>query len=56
MKYIFITLSLLIIFTGCSKTWKGVKQDSSTAWEKTKDATSKAYDDTKKAIHNSTAD
>lgn len=56
MKYIMTIMALLFVFTGCSKTWQGLKDDSSTAWEKTKDASSKAYKDTKKAVNEATAD
>jgi len=33
------------IFSGCSKTWSGIKSDSKSAWK-----------NTKSAIHNATAD
>jgi predicted small secreted protein len=39
---VFMTLSM--IMSGCSKTWSGVKQDSSEAW-----------DTSKKAVHEATA-
>ncbi len=39
---VFMTLSM--IMSGCSKTWSGVKQD-----------TSKAWDTSKKAVHEATA-
>ena len=39
---VFMTLSM--IMSGCSKTWNGIKQDSSEAW-----------DSSKKAVHNATA-
>lgn len=47
---------LLLAITGCSKTWQGVKQDSSSAWEATKEGSTKAYDSTKKAVHDATSD
>lgn len=54
---ILISLTMMLLFiTGCSKTWQGVKQDSSSAWEATKEGTAKAYDSTKKAVHDATAD
>ncbi len=66
MKYIVSLSVLLVLFTGCSKTWEGVKKDSSSAWkstkktssnawEATKEGTSKAYQSTKEAIHEATA-
>ncbi len=41
MVVIFIGLSM--IMSGCTRTWNGVKQDSSKAW-----------DSSKKAVHNAT--
>ncbi|WP_419769638.1 MAG: entericidin EcnAB [Candidatus Marinarcus sp.] len=49
-----LTLLLGTLFLGCSKTWEGVKEDSSTAWEKTKEGTKKAVDVTKEKIHEAT--
>lgn len=39
-----IFMSLSMMMSGCSKTWNGIKQDSSEAW-----------DSSKKAVHNATA-
>lgn len=39
-----ILMSLGMMMSGCSKTWNGIKQDSSEAW-----------DSSKKAVHNATA-
>ena len=39
---LFMTLSMIL--SGCSKTWSGVKED-----------TSKAWDTSKKAVHDATA-
>lgn len=39
-----ILMSLSMMMSGCSKTWNGIKQDSSEAW-----------DSSKKAVHNATA-
>ena len=48
MKHIWITLILGLVISGlmsgCSKTWSGVKQDTSTAWK-----------GTKKVVHEATA-
>ena len=55
MKYVLSMTIVLVILSGCSKTWQGVKQDSSTAWENTKDVSSKAYKSTKNAVHEATA-
>ncbi|MCF6339203.1 MAG: entericidin EcnAB [Sulfurimonas sp.] len=30
-------LSVLLLNSGCSNTWQGVKKDSSSAWKKTKE-------------------
>ncbi len=35
-------LSILILSSGCSATWEGVKEDSSNAWSSTKDTIHKA--------------
>ena len=56
MKNTIILFFILIFLTGCSKTWEGVKADSSDAWEATKEGSSKAYKSTKRAIHDATAD
>lgn len=48
MKKFFIVLSVIaavLIVSGCSATWEGVKDDSSRAWQNTKEG-----------IHNATAD
>ena len=48
MKKIMLTIlafSLLGAFSGCSKTWSGVKQDSKNAWHSTKST-----------VHEATAD
>lgn len=48
MKKILIVLSVLVgvlVMSGCSGTWEGVKDDSSKAWQNTKEG-----------IHNATAD
>ncbi|WP_198304464.1 hypothetical protein [Arcobacter vandammei] len=61
MKKVLIFLSFIMIFTGCSSTYKGVKEDSKEAWDSTKkvskevwngtkEVASEIYDDTKKAI------
>jgi len=39
-----VLMTLSMIMSGCSKTWSGVKQDSSEAW-----------DTSKKAVHEATA-
>ena len=39
-----VLMTLTMIMSGCSKTWNGVKQD-----------TSKAWDTSKKAVHEATA-
>ena len=39
---VFMTLSMIL--SGCSKTWSGVKED-----------TSKAWNSSKKAVHNATS-
>ena len=45
MKKLLMLLGLAtLIFSGCSKTWSGIKQDSS-----------EVYQDTKGAIHEATA-
>ena len=46
-----ILLLALILNTGCSNTWSGVKSDSSEAWAKTKTGSKKAWDSTKEGIH-----
>jgi phage-related minor tail protein len=56
MKNSIILFFILIFLTGCSKTWEGVKADSSDAWESTKENSEKAYESTKKAIHKATSD
>ncbi|WP_309498627.1 entericidin EcnAB [Sulfurovum sp.] len=38
-----VLMGLSMIISGCTKTWSGVKQDSSKAWYKSK-----------KAVHNAT--
>lgn len=56
MKSILVTLFISIfVLSGCA-TWKGVKEDSSTAWDATKEGSSKAYTSTKKVIHNATTE
>lgn len=55
MKYLILTLSCVIFFSGCA-TWKGVKQDSADAWDVTKETSVKAYESTKKAINEATSD
>ena len=45
MKKILSILAITgLMFSGCSKTWSGVKQDSSKAWK-----------GTKKVVHDATA-
>jgi len=39
-----VLMTLSMIMSGCSKTWNGVKQDSSEAW-----------DTSKRAVHEATA-
>ena len=39
-----VLMTLSMIMSGCSKTWSGVKQDTSNAW-----------DTSKKAVHEATA-
>lgn len=57
MMRLYITaITLVLCLSGCSNTWNGVKEDSSTAWGKTKQTSSDVYHSTKKAIHNATAD
>ena len=43
-KTLLLLATAILIFTGCSKTWSGVKQD-----------TNKAYKNSKEAIHEATA-
>ncbi len=57
MKKIFILLLLvssLLLTVGCSRTWNGVKADSSEAWDETKKGSKKAWKSTKEGIHNAT--
>lgn len=49
-----ILFSVLTLNTGCSKTWTGVKSDSSEVWDKTKVGSKKAWNSTKEAIHKAT--
>ena len=45
MKSFFILLSIVtvvLISSGCSRTWNGVKGDSNEAWEKTKETINEA--------------
>ena len=44
MKQITLLLvtSVLLLLSGCSSTWNGVKEDSSNAWKSTKGAIHKA--------------
>ncbi len=44
MTILALLITLGMIMSGCSKTWSGVKQDSSEAW-----------DTSKQAIHEATA-
>jgi len=44
MAILALLIALGIIMSGCSKTWSGIKQDTSEAW-----------DTSKKAIHEATA-
>jgi predicted small secreted protein len=39
-----LSIALTIVFSSCSKTWSGVKQDTSKVWK-----------DSKKVVHNATA-
>lgn len=53
----FFLMTLLLTFVlGCSKTWEGVKDDTSKNWETTKEKTQEAWDSTKEAVHDATAD
>ncbi len=57
MKKIFTLLllaSVILLCTGCSSTWDGVKSDTNEAWGKTKEGSNKAWNSTKEAIHNAT--
>ena len=49
-----ILLSAIILNSGCSKTWSGVKSDSSEIWDKTKEGSEKAWNSTKEGIHKAT--
>lgn len=39
-----VFMTLIMIMSGCSKTWSGIKHDTGEAW-----------DTSKKAVHNATA-
>ncbi len=58
MKSLFSLLSITLLawlfLSGCSKTFEGVKEDSSKNWEATKEGTSKAWESTKEAVHKAT--
>jgi len=43
MKFPLLAIAFMLLLSGCSNTWQGVKQDSS-----------KMYNDTKEAIHKAT--
>ncbi|MCF6310600.1 MAG: entericidin EcnAB [Sulfurimonas sp.] len=47
MRKLFLATFILsaILFSGCSSTWEGVKEDSSEAWSNTKKAVNEATDD-----------
>ena len=45
MKKIMLTFALVGLFSGCSKTWSGIKSDSKSAWHSTKET-----------VHDATAD
>ncbi|MDD3592347.1 MAG: entericidin EcnAB [Sulfurovum sp.] len=38
-------LVIVVIFSGCSKTWSGIKSDSKSAWKSTKSTIHKATAD-----------
>lgn len=44
MKKYITFIAITLFFSGCTKTWSGVKQDSNKVWK-----------DTKKVVHNATA-
>ncbi len=57
MKKIFtqvLLASIILLSTGCSGTWHGVKSDSNEAWDKTKEGSKKAWNSTKEGIHKAT--
>ena len=37
MRHVFVILALIFVFSGCSNTWSGVKQDTKEAGEWTKE-------------------
>jgi len=41
---VIVLIGFILMFTACSKTWSGVKQDSSKAWK-----------ESKKVVHDATA-
>jgi len=45
---------VVLLLSGCSETWKGVKKDSATIWSETKQTTNNAVESTKEVIHNAT--
>lgn len=53
---LFLIVFLSMFVFGCSKTWEGVKEDTSQNWETTKEKTQEAWDSTKEAVHDATAD
>jgi PBP1b-binding outer membrane lipoprotein LpoB len=54
MKSIFTIMAITLLLSGCSNTWSGVKEDSSTIWSETKQTTHEAVQGTKEAIHKAT--
>jgi len=49
-----LLISAVLLSTGCSRTWDGVKEDSSEAWDKTKKGSKKAWNSAKESIHKAT--
>ncbi len=54
MKNVIYLLLISLLFSSCSATWSGVKEDSSDAWKNTKEVSQDAYDSTKDAINKAT--
>lgn len=44
MRFVFAALSGLLLMSGCSATWEGVKHDSSEAWGWTKSKVNQSAD------------
>lgn len=42
MKKVLLSLLLLLFFTGCTRTFSGIKEDSQNLWDNTRDALHRA--------------